>query len=187
MQTFTWILVIISAIFMSVAAFVVFRGPREFTAALADFIATLIQDLIVTAGSILNLVPIAGAIIYLVGNFTAYLVVVLGGYHVGYEFLSLWNVSELNTLGMSQLAKELFTAHSVQIAIGFVMAGTVAIAHLKKYSLDRKQYWEKLNKEALEAAKQKQDEDKARFAEKRLSQKSLVHMTSRSNNHPFQD
>lgn len=96
-----------------------------------------------------NLWSLVSAILYFVGNFSVLVLLVLGIFMLGYTgYLHAGDVS-LSFRSIYSLASALAGDKVAWSGATIVVATTVAIGHMGKLSLDKRQYFEKRQQELL--------------------------------------
>lgn len=102
-------------------------------------------------------------ILYFIGNFSALLLLALGAFMVGYSVHLQWDQFQPTADGVYQLAKLLVEEKAAWSGATMLIGATVAVGHMWKLNFDRKQYFEKKEKELLEKLEKKRIEEHERL------------------------
>ncbi|MFM0362031.1 hypothetical protein [Paraburkholderia sediminicola] len=97
-----------------------------------------------------NLWVVSAEILYFVGNFFALSLIVFGAFLVSYSVYLRWASIEFTLDGLYVLAQHLADDKVIWSGATMLIAATVAICNMWKLNLDRKQYYEKKEREARE-------------------------------------
>lgn len=90
------------------------------------------------------------SVLYFVGNFSVLILLAFGVFLVGYSVLLHWPQVQFSADGLYQLARLLVDERAAWSGATILVAATVAIGHMWKLNLDKKQYYEKRMKELRE-------------------------------------
>ncbi|NLY12417.1 MAG: hypothetical protein GXZ10_02235 [Gammaproteobacteria bacterium] len=97
-----------------------------------------------------NLWVFSGTILYFIGNFTVLLLLAFGIFMLGYSvFLNAHEV-EFTFESIYSMAKTLVEDKAAWSGATIIVAATVAVGHMWKLNLDKRQYFEKREKELRE-------------------------------------
>lgn len=110
----------------------------------------------------------AATILYFIGNFSALVLIALGIFMVGYSVHLQWAVFQPTADGVYQLAKQLVEEKAAWSGVTVLIAATVAVGHMWKLNLDRKQYFEKKEQELLAQLEKKRNEEHTRLRPTRI-------------------
>ena len=102
-------------------------------------------------------------ILYFIGNFSALLLLALGAFMVGYSVFLHWAQFQPTAEGVYQLANLLVDEKAAWSGATMLIAATVAVGHMWKLNLDKKQYFEKKEQEFLDQLEKKRAEEHERF------------------------
>lgn len=102
-------------------------------------------------------------ILYFIGNFSALILLALGAFMVGYSVHLQWAQFQPTAEGVYQLAKLLVEEKAAWSGATMLIAATVAVGHMWKLNLDRKQYFEKREQELLAQLEKKRTEEHERL------------------------
>ncbi|KVO99334.1 hypothetical protein WL21_01335 [Burkholderia ubonensis] len=97
-----------------------------------------------------NLWLVSAEILYFVGNFFALSLIIFGAFLVSYSVCLRWASLQFTSDGLYVLAQHLADDKVAWSGATMLIAATVAICNMWKLNLDRKQYFEKKEKEARE-------------------------------------
>ncbi|WP_315979781.1 hypothetical protein [Aliamphritea spongicola] len=92
---------------------------------------------------LLNLWLLIGTVLYFIGNFTVLILLSLGVFMFGYSVFLHADLIELNLESIYNLAKLLVNEKVTWSSATIIVATTVAIGHMWKLNLDKRQYFEK--------------------------------------------
>lgn len=110
-----------------------------------------------------NLWFLAATILYFLGNFAVLLLLGFGVFMLSYSVhLHLTNI-EFTFEWWYQLAKQLVEEKAAWSGATMIVGATVAIAHMWKLNLDKKQYFEKREKERREQYEERRKKDLERL------------------------
>ncbi|TKC91721.1 hypothetical protein FAZ69_04575 [Trinickia terrae] len=100
---------------------------------------------------------VSAQICYYVGNFFAVVLIAFGAVIVGYSIYLQRETLQFSFAGAYQLAGQLAGDKVAWSGATMLIAATVAICNMWKLNLDRKQYFEKQEKELLERIKKEEE------------------------------
>jgi hypothetical protein len=98
-------------------------------------------------------------ILYFLGNFSALVLIAFGMFMVGYSVHLQWAEFQPTVEGLYKLAKVLVDEKAAWSGATVLIAATVAVGHMWKLNLDRKQYFEKKERELLAQLEKKRNEE----------------------------
>lgn len=102
-------------------------------------------------------------ILYFLGNFSALVLIAFGMFMVGYSVHLQLAAFQPTAEGLYKLAKVLVEEKTAWSGATVLIAATVAVGHMWKLNLDRKQYFEKKEQELLAQLEKKRNEEHARL------------------------
>lgn len=111
------------------------------------FVARVVNAIPITLS---NLWLFTGTILYFVGNFTVLLLLALGIFMLGYCVYIHADAVEFTFESIYNLARLLVEEKAAWSGATTIVAATVAIGHMWKLNLDKRQYYEKREKELRE-------------------------------------
>ncbi|HXU93294.1 MAG TPA: hypothetical protein VFP33_06505 [Gallionella sp.] len=155
-----WILSFLVRPFVSYEKQEALRGVDEFIAEQINSIPIRLSNLWIFVGTIL----------YFVGNFTVLLLLALGVLMLGYSIYLHSSQVELSFESIYNLAKLLVEEKAAWSGATTIVAATVAIGHMWKLNLDKRQYFEKREKELREEYEARRQKE----LERRKNQTGLV-------------
>lgn len=100
-----------------------------------------------------NLWIFAGAILYFIGNFAVLLLLAFGIFMLGYSVFLHAHEVEFTFESIYRLAKMLVEDKAAWSGATIIVAATVAVGHMWKLNLDKRQYFERREKELHEEYK----------------------------------
>lgn len=110
-----------------------------------------------------NLWFFAATILYFLGNFTVLLLLAFGVFMLSYSVQLHLTHIEFTFEWWYQLAKQLVDEKAAWSGATMIVGATVAIAHMWKLNLDKKQYFEKIEKEHREQYEERKKKKLERF------------------------
>lgn len=128
----------------------------------------VLERIIAVPVGLSNLWIFAGTILYFIGNFTVLLLLAFGIFMLGYSILLHAHEAEFSFESIYRLAKMLVEDKAAWSGATIIVAATVAVGHMWKLNLDKRQYFEKREKdlrEEYEARRQRQLERRSRPSE----------------------
>lgn len=135
-----WILSLLTRSFVS-------HDKQEALRVVDEWIAEQINSIPIRLS---NLWLFVGTILYFVGNFTVLLLLALGVFMLGYSIFLHANQIEFSFESIYKLARLLVEEKTAWSGATTIVATTVAIGHMWKLNLDKRQYFEKRQKELRE-------------------------------------
>lgn len=148
-----WILSFLVRHFVSYEKQEALRGVDEF----------MVEQIYSIPVRLSNLWLFVGTILYFVGNFTVLLLLALGVFVLGYSIYLHSSQVEFSFESIYSLAKLLVEEKAAWSGATTIVAATVAIGHMWKLNLEKRQYFEKREKELreeYEARRQKEIEQR---------------------------
>jgi hypothetical protein len=117
-----------------------------------------------------NLWIFAGTILYFIGNFAVLFLLVMGVFMLGYSIFQHAHEIEFTFESTYKLATLLVEEKTAWTSATTIVATTVAIGHMWKLNLDKRQYFEKYEKDRREEYEVRHQKE----LERRKNQSSLV-------------
>ncbi|WP_116135853.1 hypothetical protein [Trinickia diaoshuihuensis] len=138
--------------------------PSEVSARLEVVDNFLLERLVSIPVFLSNVWLVSAQICYFVGNFFALILIAFGAVIVGYSVYLKRETLQFTFEGAYQLAEQLAGDKVAWSGATMLIAATVAICNMWKLNLDRKQYFEKQEKELREQIEKKVKERRERMS-----------------------
>ncbi|AMK76928.1 MULTISPECIES: hypothetical protein [Methylomonas] len=132
---------------------------QEFFRNMDEFIVEQISSIPIWLS---NLWLFAGTILYFIGNFTVLLLLTLGVFMLGYSIFLHAQEVDCSLESVYNLAKSLVEEKTAWSGATTIVASTVAIGHMWKLNLDKRQYFEKREKELHEKYEARRNKERER-------------------------
>lgn len=138
-----WFVVQVFFILWALSYFIRWFFSSEIQESLNRMDEFLLGNIIAIPILLSNIWLFAATILYFVGNMAALALLAFGAFMVGYTIHLHWGQFQPTADGLYQLAQLLVDEKTAWSGATILIAATVAVGHMWKLNLDRKQYYEK--------------------------------------------